>query len=164
MLTDFTPAPDEIRLPALLIGGAHAYYRTARPLTSYTARFPDGGLLIRMQVQVVPYFDEACTLPYPERMWPAPVPIATDENTAVDPETGAIRFVYQGMQNVLNTTTFATETIPADLDWPGWLAAHPDALTLQTHYYRRQYDADTVDMRAEEIHHIQQAAAWGRLD
>lgn len=164
MLTNFAPASDEIELPPLHIGGAHAYYRRAKPLNSYTARFPDGGLLIHMNVQVVPYADQACTEPWPAAKWPAPVPVKTDEQTAVDPDTGRIRYIYKGQQQVLNLDTFALEIIPANLDWPGWLAAQPDALTLQTHYYRRRYDAGSVDMRAEEAHHIQQAAAWGLLD
>ncbi|MGY3091074.1 hypothetical protein ACVWYF_004138 [Hymenobacter sp. UYAg731] len=164
MLTDFMPVSDEIALPPLLIGGAHAYYRTARPLDSFTARFPDGGLLIRLSVQVIAYADEACTQPWPPAKWPRPVKVQTDELTAVDPATGTIRYIYKGMQQVLSLATFALETIPADLDWPAWLAAHPDPLTLQTHYYRRRYDAGAVDMRAEEAHHIQQAAAWGLLE
>lgn len=164
MLTVFAPASDEITLPARLIGGVHAYYRRALPLASHTARAADGGLVVQMTIQVIPYADAAFTLPWPVSGWPAPVTLSTDNTTAVDPANGNILFVYQGMGAILNTTTFAAEPMLPEQDWLAWLAARPEPLEIQTHYYRRQYDGGAFNMRAEEILHMQQAAAWGRLD
>ena len=129
----------------------------------------------RMKLLVAPYA-VAVGGGYGQRL-PADSPtreitLMADNNTAVDPATGALLYLRLNPRSVFNYVTSAVEPLPvvefpaaatASDPWLEYLNSKPETLMLQGDAFAVMRDTQDVRIRALIIQHIQQADQMGRF-
>lgn len=126
----------------------------------------DGSCTVLLQLQVQPYsltaegtHGQPLPADYPAR----PVPLVADNNTAVDPATGALRYIKVTESSAVNVLTQQLEQIPAlEPDQPGspwlaWLDNKPEPLALQGDHFAMVRDTERINLRELYEQHIRQA-------
>ncbi|MDF7809901.1 hypothetical protein [Hymenobacter sp. YC55] len=126
----------------------------------------DGTCSVLMQLSVTQYAATEAG-EYGERLtWEGvssyPKTLVADNNTAVDPQSGAILYILVSSETVLDFVKQQYISI-SESSWHDFLNSRPEALALQGDFFCVLRDTQDIRIRFLIEHHIEAADAMGRF-